>query len=146
MLFLVISTSCNRPMVLFSTIQSVTNPSCNVLKHVLYQGHFEMNFSSILLIRSVTQNINTTLIVLIYVLSLCPHLYANDLQLYLPVVTNSSDALKSIHSCLHAIKLWLSQNCLCVNESKTPLIFLVLLLLVLIFRFLIKAKKSKIWG
>uniref|UniRef100_A0A3B3S2Z9 Reverse transcriptase domain-containing protein n=1 Tax=Paramormyrops kingsleyae TaxID=1676925 RepID=A0A3B3S2Z9_9TELE len=50
------------------------------------------------------------------------HLYADDLQIYLPIVPNSSEALKSIHSCLCDIKLWLSQNCLCVNEGKTECI------------------------
>lgn len=50
------------------------------------------------------------------------HLYADDFQICLPVVPNSSDAFNSTHSCLHDIKLWLSQNCFCVNESKTECI------------------------
>ncbi|XDV17969.1 hypothetical protein PO909_023757 [Leuciscus waleckii] len=49
------------------------------------------------------------------------HLYADDVQIYLPVAHNSPDT-QSIQTCLHDIKHWLSQNFLCLNESKTEFI------------------------
>ena len=50
------------------------------------------------------------------------HLYADDLQVYMPVLPNDGSALDSLHSCLSDIKLWLSRNFLHLNESKTEYI------------------------
>jgi len=45
------------------------------------------------------------------------HLYADDVQIYLPVAQNSPD-IQSIQTCLDDVKHWLSQNLLCLNDSK----------------------------
>ena len=67
----------------------------------------------------------------LYLLPLCSiilkhnisfHLYADDLQLYLPIVSKSPDAMDSIHKCLSDIKIWLSQTFLSLNENKTECI------------------------
>ena len=50
---------------------------------------------------------------------ICFHLYADNLQIYLPVMPSSSSTLKSIHRCLDDIRFWLSQNLLSFNENKT---------------------------
>lgn len=50
------------------------------------------------------------------------HLYADDLQIYLPVQSNSLSALESIHMCLKDIKIGLSHNFLCLNVSKAECI------------------------
>lgn len=50
------------------------------------------------------------------------HLYADDVQLYLPLLPNAASALDSLHNCLSAIKQWLSQNFLHLNQSKTECI------------------------
>lgn len=50
------------------------------------------------------------------------HFYADDLQVYLPVVLNNHSALDPIHNCIQDIKRWLSQNFLHLNEGKTEYI------------------------
>lgn len=50
------------------------------------------------------------------------HLYADDLQIYLPVVPSCPSSFESISRCLDDIKLWLSRNFLCLNEEKTECI------------------------
>uniref|UniRef100_A0A3P8U7G5 Reverse transcriptase domain-containing protein n=1 Tax=Amphiprion percula TaxID=161767 RepID=A0A3P8U7G5_AMPPE len=50
------------------------------------------------------------------------HLYADDIQLYLPVLPNAASALDSLHSCLSDIKHWLAQNFLHLNENQTEYI------------------------
>lgn len=50
------------------------------------------------------------------------HLYADDLQLYLPVIPGVTSALDSLYTCLRDIKNWLSDNFLHLNEGKTEYI------------------------
>uniref|UniRef100_A0A672JJR2 Reverse transcriptase domain-containing protein n=1 Tax=Salarias fasciatus TaxID=181472 RepID=A0A672JJR2_SALFA len=50
------------------------------------------------------------------------HFYADDLQIYLPVIYNDRSALDPLNNCLHTIKQWLSQNFLHLNEEKTEYI------------------------
>jgi len=50
------------------------------------------------------------------------HFYAEDLQVYLPVVLNNHSALDPIHNCTQDIKRWLSRNFLHLNEGKTEYI------------------------
>ncbi|XP_054646923.1 uncharacterized protein si:dkey-56d12.4 isoform X2 [Dunckerocampus dactyliophorus] len=50
------------------------------------------------------------------------HFYADDVQLYLPVTLSDKNPLDPLHSCLHDIKQWLSQNFLHLNEGKTEYI------------------------
>ncbi|GAA6092445.1 RNA-directed DNA polymerase from mobile element jockey-like, partial [Tachysurus ichikawai] len=44
--------------------------------------------------------------------------YADDLQIYLPVILSNRSALDPLHNCLQDIKQWLSQNFLHLNEEK----------------------------
>ncbi|GAA6093889.1 uncharacterized protein LOC116685831, partial [Tachysurus ichikawai] len=48
--------------------------------------------------------------------------YADDLQIYLPVILSNRSALDPLHNCLQDIKQWLSQNFLHLNEEKTEYI------------------------
>ncbi|GAA6104584.1 uncharacterized protein LOC116685831 [Tachysurus ichikawai] len=50
------------------------------------------------------------------------HFYADDLQIYLPVILSNRSALDPLHNCLQDIKQWLSQNFLHLNEEKTEYI------------------------
>ena len=50
------------------------------------------------------------------------HLYADDVQVYLPVLPNTASALESLHSCLSDIKKWLAQNFLLLNENKSEFV------------------------
>ncbi|GAA6088096.1 uncharacterized protein LOC116682632, partial [Tachysurus ichikawai] len=50
------------------------------------------------------------------------HFYADDLQIYLPVILSNRSALDPLHNCLQDIKQWLSQNFLHLNEEKTECI------------------------
>ena len=51
------------------------------------------------------------------------HLYADDTQLYTSFdPENSSQAIKRIEDCIVDIRLWMAQNCLKLNDSKTEFI------------------------
>ncbi|KAI5102638.1 gastrula zinc finger protein XlCGF28.1-like, partial [Silurus meridionalis] len=50
------------------------------------------------------------------------HFYADDLQIYLPVILSDSSALDSLHNCLQDVKQWLSQKFLHLNEEKSKYI------------------------
>ncbi len=47
------------------------------------------------------------------------HLYADDIQIYIPLKRGNKHAIKPILDCLEELKLWLATNFLCLNESKT---------------------------
>ncbi|KAI2645342.1 hypothetical protein H4Q32_028855 [Labeo rohita] len=47
------------------------------------------------------------------------HFYADDLQIYLPMVLSNRSALDPLHNCIRNIRQWLSQNFLHLNEGKT---------------------------
>lgn len=51
------------------------------------------------------------------------HLYADDIQLYLPVVPNDTSAMDSLNRCLQDIKNWLAQSFLHLNVDKTEYIY-----------------------
>ncbi|KAI2660342.1 RNA-directed DNA polymerase from mobile element jockey [Labeo rohita] len=53
------------------------------------------------------------------------HFYADDLQIYLPVVLSNSSALDPLHNCIRNIRQWLSQNFLHLNEGKTEYILFI---------------------
>lgn len=46
------------------------------------------------------------------------HCYADDIQVYLPIIPNAPAALKSLLNCLEDINLWLTKNFLHLNQSK----------------------------
>ncbi len=50
------------------------------------------------------------------------HCYADDTQLYLPLKPTASIAVERLVECFGEIKVWMSANLLCLNESKTKLI------------------------
>ncbi|KAK7925857.1 hypothetical protein WMY93_008167 [Mugilogobius chulae] len=50
------------------------------------------------------------------------HLYADDVQLYLPLLPNAAPALDSLNNCLLDIKKWLAHNFLHLNDNKTECI------------------------
>ncbi|KAJ0015514.1 hypothetical protein NQD34_009134 [Periophthalmus magnuspinnatus] len=50
------------------------------------------------------------------------HCYADDIQIYLPIMSRKHDALESLFKCIADIKLWLGQNFLHLNEEKTEYI------------------------
>uniref|UniRef100_A0A669B7W6 Reverse transcriptase domain-containing protein n=1 Tax=Oreochromis niloticus TaxID=8128 RepID=A0A669B7W6_ORENI len=49
------------------------------------------------------------------------HCYADDLQLYVPLIIGNCTEISKLESCLSAIKGWLSDNFLCLNTDKTEL-------------------------
>ncbi len=51
--------------------------------------------------------------------SISYHCYADDLQFYFPVSLGESCSLEKVHECYTDIKLWLFNNFLQLNESKT---------------------------
>lgn len=50
------------------------------------------------------------------------HCYADDVQIYLPVMPTTSDALEALIDCVADIKQWLGENFLHLNEDKTEYI------------------------
>jgi DNA-directed RNA polymerase subunit F len=52
------------------------------------------------------------------------HLYADDSQLYLAFkLPDREDAYSQMESCIDEIRVWMSANFLCFNDSKTEVIF-----------------------
>ena len=47
------------------------------------------------------------------------HLYADDLQIYLPVRPNDNTASTKLLDCITDVKQWLDRNFLHLNDSKT---------------------------
>ncbi|GAA6090791.1 uncharacterized protein LOC116685831 [Tachysurus ichikawai] len=50
------------------------------------------------------------------------HFYADNLQIYFPVILRNRSALDPLHNCLQDIKQWLSPNFLHLNEEKAEYI------------------------
>jgi hypothetical protein len=53
------------------------------------------------------------------------HLYADDSQLYLSFkMSEQEDAYSQMETCISEIRSWMSQNFLCLNDSKTEVIYI----------------------
>ena len=50
------------------------------------------------------------------------HCYADDVQIYLPLQSNSTNAFLPFLNCLQDVKSWLNANFLTLNENKTEII------------------------
>uniref|UniRef100_A0A3Q3IEH9 Reverse transcriptase domain-containing protein n=1 Tax=Monopterus albus TaxID=43700 RepID=A0A3Q3IEH9_MONAL len=50
------------------------------------------------------------------------HFYADDVRIYMPLTQCDSNALAPLFNCIRNVKLWLAQNFLHLNESKTEYI------------------------
>lgn len=50
------------------------------------------------------------------------HCFADDVQIYLPVKNNKKDTIKPLINCLSDLKVWMDQNFLCLNDSKTEVV------------------------
>lgn len=49
------------------------------------------------------------------------HLYADDLQIYLPIKSKGEDSINRLLDCFYDIKAWMALNVLHFNESKTEI-------------------------
>uniref|UniRef100_A0A3Q3K5R8 Reverse transcriptase domain-containing protein n=1 Tax=Monopterus albus TaxID=43700 RepID=A0A3Q3K5R8_MONAL len=50
------------------------------------------------------------------------HFYADDIQIYMPLVPPAFGALAALQNCIYDVKVWLAQNLLNLNEDKTEYI------------------------
>ena len=50
------------------------------------------------------------------------HCYADDVQIYLPLKTNSNSPFNPLLNCLLDVKAWMDSNFLTLNDSKTEII------------------------